>query len=180
MKTTLAGSTSTDPAIRAAALADQFNEALFRSAAVPVGHAVVELVPASRPLTRRTAYLCGGIAGLSDADAKGWRNEAARALAARWTVLDPMARDYRGREAGNEREIVEGDLADIQASDVLLVNGCRPSWGTAMEVYAARSWGRYVVAFGVGERPSPWLVHHCHFLAPDLAGALAHLQERGG
>ena len=29
-----------------------------------------------------------------------------------WELVDPMRRDYRGRTEGNEKEIVEGDLAE--------------------------------------------------------------------
>lgn len=122
----------------------------------------------------KTLYLCGGINGLSDVDAKGWREQATAALTERFAVRDPMARDYRRREAENVDAIVDGDLADIRACDVLLVNASRPSWGTAMEVYFAHSVGRYVVAFGAGPSPSPWLVRHSHFIAGDLNAAIDH------
>jgi hypothetical protein len=128
----------------------------------------------------KTVYLCGGINGLSDADARDWR-EAAKAglgrpnLFGMFAVIDPMARDYRGREAGAEHEIVAGDLADIAAADVLLVNACRPSWGTAMEIRHAFTIGKKVVVFGAGPRPSPWLVYHATEVVPDLADAVGYL-----
>lgn len=123
-------------------------------------------------------YLCGGINGLSDADATDWREAAKAALyPAGFKVLDPMRRDFRGREAESVKEIVQGDLFDIQASHILLVNATRPSWGTAMEVAIARRdvHRKQIVAFGAGEKPSPWLVYHCDQLFPTLADALAHL-----
>jgi hypothetical protein len=127
----------------------------------------------------RRVYLCGGINGLSDAYARDWRAVASAALLrAGFIVLDPMRRDFRGREAENVRAIVQGDLFDIGASDVLMVNASRPSWGTAMEVaIAARHQGhrKQIFAFGAGEAPSPWLVYHCDQLFPDLAAALAHI-----
>jgi hypothetical protein len=107
-------------------------------------------------------YLCGGINGLSDADAKGWRTIAAELLAGRANVLDPMARDYRGKEAQNVAAIVEGDMRDIGESDVLLVNASRPSWGTAMEIAKSFDLGKRVIVFGAGPRPSPWLCYHSH------------------
>ncbi len=104
-------------------------------------------------------YLCGGINGLSDADAENWR-EAAKALLTAET-LDPMRRDYRGHEAENVAAIVEGDLQDVVACDVVLVNAVRPSWGTAMEVVYAKTWGKRIVAFTGGSRVSPWVSYHC-------------------
>jgi nucleoside 2-deoxyribosyltransferase len=111
-----------------------------------------------------TVYLCGGVNGLNDAQAKDWR-EVAKSLfvPAGVQTLDPMRRDYRGKEAESVREIVEGDLQDIQLSDVILVKASRASWGTAMEVvYAYKSNYRpRIYAFGAGDKPSPWLVWHC-------------------
>lgn len=127
----------------------------------------------------KTVYLCGGINGLSDADAKDWRDTAKALLyAAGFNVLDPMRRDFRGIEGDHTAAIVQGDLFDIGASQILLVNASRPSWGTAMEVmYAARCHAhrKTIFAFGAVAAPSPWLVYHCDRLFPDLAAALAHL-----
>lgn len=124
-----------------------------------------------------TVYLCGGINGLSDDEAKGWRAKATAALSGTFDVLDPMARDYRGQEAANVKAIVEGDLADIDAADVLLVRADRPSWGTAMEVFHAFRSGKRVVAFGLADAfaPSPWLLYHTERVFADLDGALVHL-----
>lgn len=45
-------------------------------------------------------YLAGPINGCTDAQANDWRTEAKRIAAERGhTCLDPMARDYRGRES---------------------------------------------------------------------------------
>lgn len=117
-------------------------------------------------------YLCGGINGLSDGECRDWRKDATAQL--RTVVLDPMARDYRGAEDENVEAIVQGDLADIQASKYLLVNATRPSWGTAMELVYARQWGKRVVAFvGEGARVSPWLRHHSSEIHPTLEAAIA-------
>ena len=63
-----------------------------------------------------TIYLCGPINGRPDSECRDWR----KVVADRWTgpVLDPLRRDYRGREAepGIAAEIVAGDIADIVAS----------------------------------------------------------------
>lgn len=105
-------------------------------------------------------YLCGGINKLSDADCRDWR-EAAKEMMQPFQCIDPMRRDYRGKEAQSVKAIVAGDMADIRECDVVLVNASRPSWGTAMEIRIAHEMGKFVVAFGAGEKPSPWLVHHC-------------------
>ena len=63
-----------------------------------------------------------------------------------WEPVDPMRRDFRGRTEGNEREIVEGDLADIDACDVVLADFSTPDEGTAMEAWYAHSRGTPVVA----------------------------------
>ena len=120
-----------------------------------------------------TVYLAGGINGLSDEEAKGWRNAAARELVSLYDILDPMVRDYRGVEAQNVEEIVTGDLLDISISDIVLVRAERPSWGTAMELVYAKEMGKYVIAFGAGERPSPWLVFHADHVAETLEAGVA-------
>lgn len=130
----------------------------------------------------KTVYLCGGINGLTDADCKDWREEAKAALLpAGFTVLDPMRRDYRGKEAESVDAIVHGDLFDIQASQIILVNVARPSWGTAMEIVYARKdvFRKRVVGFNCPEEPSPWLVFHCDKLFPTLAEALEHVRGMG-
>jgi nucleoside 2-deoxyribosyltransferase len=123
-----------------------------------------------------TTYLCGGINGLSDTDCRDWRT-AAKALLDGET-LDPMRRDYRGREDDSVREIVEGDIADIRASDVVLVNAIRPSWGTAMEVFFAHSIGKPVIAWSGDARISPWLRYHCVEIHPALGAAVDAVNRR--
>lgn len=123
----------------------------------------------------RTLYLCGGINGLSDSAAKDWRELTKTALAGRWAFLDPMRRDYRGREGDCSEEIVYGDLTDIDNSHALLINATRPSWGTAMEVFYAFRAGKRVVAFCGPGAPSPWLVQHTTERHADLMEAIAAL-----
>jgi hypothetical protein len=128
----------------------------------------------------RAVYLCGPINGCDDTAARGWRDDvAAELLLCGFRVLDPMDRDYRGIEADNAAAIVAGDLADIAAADVVVVNASRPSWGTAMEVVYAHGGGKAVYAFGAGDRPSPWLRHHCHGLFADAAAVVEHLVNGG-
>lgn len=108
-------------------------------------------------------YLCGPINGCDDAQATEWREVAKSHLAGHCTLLDPMRRDYRGREhePGVADEIVTGDRNDIDNADALLVNAERPSWGTAREIEYARALGKRVFAFVGWTRPSPWLSVDC-------------------
>ena len=113
-------------------------------------------------------YLGGAINGCTDEEANGWRERAANELLLNnHEYRDPMARDYRGREMepGISKEIVRGDLQDIRESDVLLMNCPRPSWGTAMEIYAG--WGlqkRIIVVLPEDVDPSPWLIEHSTYM----------------
>lgn len=117
----------------------------------------------------KTVYLCGGINGLTDAQCNDWRAHAKQHLNAH--TLDPMRRDYRGREAESVNEIVYGDIDDIHASDIVLVNAMRPSWGTAMEIVYAFKCGRRIVS--VAQEPiSPWLRFHSTRIFPTLAEAI--------
>lgn len=113
-------------------------------------------------------YLCGGINALSDAAAMGWRAAATRQL--RHETIDPMRRDYRGKESENVAAIIGEDLDDIAQCDALLVNAFSPSWGTAMEVaLAKRVMNKYVVVWHPPEKPvSPWLRGHSDVICASL------------
>lgn len=120
-------------------------------------------------------YLAGPINGCSDEEAFGWRREATAKLSPSCEILDPMARDYRGSEVGNEAQIVEGDKADIDSADVVLINALRSSWGTAMEVLYAYDRKKRVIAFVGNQRPSPWLTYHSEYVFPDLQDCVTTL-----
>jgi nucleoside 2-deoxyribosyltransferase len=109
-----------------------------------------------------TVYLAGGINGLSDGSAKGWRREATWLLkASGCDVLDPMRRDYRGRESDSAADIVDGDKADILSSSIVIARAHVPSWGTAMEILFAYENGRRVIAWvDQAQSVSPWISYH--------------------
>lgn len=115
-------------------------------------------------------YLCGPINGCTDAEAKNWREYVKTRLP---DTLDPMRRDYRGREDQCVNEIVELDKIDVMNSDVLLVNYDRPSVGTSMEVLYAFERAKLVV---VVCRPdasiSPWLRYHSHKIVHSFDDAV--------
>lgn len=125
----------------------------------------------------RTIYLCGAINGCTDSEATDWREKVKRELYGRYEFLDPMRRDYRGCEDENVNAIVRGDIADIEASDVLLVAAGRPSWGTAMETWYAARLGSKRIEVVCSGRVSPWLRFCADRVHPSLDAAIAGLRE---
>lgn len=121
-------------------------------------------------------YLCGPINGRSDDDCHNWRDYIAARVP---NTVNPMSRDYRGREleAGIADVIVAGDEEDIRSCDVLLAYYDKPSVGTAMEIRMARKeLGKRVVLIDRSNGPlSPWLLHHCHEIYKTLDEAIAAL-----
>jgi nucleoside 2-deoxyribosyltransferase len=108
--------------------------------------------------------------------AEEYRRRASELVAAAgWEPVDPMRRDFRGRTQGREREIVEGDLADIDACDAVLAAFTAPDEGTAMEAWYAHGAGKRVVAYTGGEPPHPWTVYVSDTVAADLEDAVAAL-----
>lgn len=122
----------------------------------------------------KQVYLAGPIYGCTDAEAKGWREEATRALLGRYGVLDPMSRDYRGVPNLDVKKLVEDDLRDIESAYFILVNANRATWGTAMELWHAHRKGKRIVAFG-NVPFSPWLVYVTEYRCYDVQEAVAYL-----
>ena len=91
--------------------------------------------------------------------------------------VDPMRRDFRGRTQGREAELVEGDLADIDACDVVLAAFTEPDEGTAMEAWYARSRGKPVVAYTGGTPPHPWTVYVADAIVAELEDAVAAVAQ---
>ena len=87
--------------------------------------------------------------------------------------VDPMRRDFRGRTAGHEEEIVTGDLADIDTCDAVLADFSEADEGTAMEAWYAHSSGTPVVAVTGGGTPHPWVVFVADSVHDELADAVA-------
>lgn len=124
-------------------------------------------------------YLCGPINGRSDDDCRNWREEAKELLAPLET-LDPMRRDFRGRELepGIDAEIVTGDKVDVLNSRVLLVYTDQPSDGTAMEIIFA--WMHRIPVHVVNRRTkplSPWIKYHATAIYDSLTAACEALRD---
>jgi nucleoside 2-deoxyribosyltransferase len=101
------------------------------------------------------------------------------AEAAGWEPVDPMRRDFRGRTEGNEAEIVEGDLAEIDSCAAVLADFTRPDEGTAMEAWHAHVRGIPVVAYTGGTPPHPWTVYVADAVCADLEEAVRALRPPG-
>lgn len=131
-------------------------------------------------------YLAGPINGCTDDECSTWRNTLKRMLPeVSW--VDPMVRDYRGREQVAYREIVEGDKRDIDSSHIVLVNYVKPSVGTSMEVLYAWSAYKPVVVIAasdaslVADLPPGWGRREFATLAtrhPDKWGLFLRLDGR--
>jgi nucleoside 2-deoxyribosyltransferase len=127
------------------------------------------------PVFGLAVYLGGPIFGCTDDEAHGWREEAKPFLEARGhTWVNPMVRDYRGREDTDYAEIVEGDKADIDGCDVMLMACPKPSYGTAMEILYGYERGKRVIAWVPWDAypVSPWIRYHAEIAGGHLSDAL--------
>jgi nucleoside 2-deoxyribosyltransferase len=126
----------------------------------------------------KTAYLSGPIMDEHEGVARKWREIAKSLLAPHFRLLDPMRRNFRDKEVDSANEIVEFDLQDVRDADIVLVNYCKPSIGTSMEVfYASHDLGKFVVAFSPFsyKNCSPWMVRYCTKILPNLETACKYL-----
>jgi hypothetical protein len=105
-------------------------------------------------------YLAGAINGCTDEECIDWREYVKSKVGAENT-LDPMRRDYRGKEMERVNEIVEGDKADIESSTHLMVNFEKASVGTSMEILFAWEKDLPIIVVTPKEiKLSPWLIYH--------------------
>jgi nucleoside 2-deoxyribosyltransferase len=95
-----------------------------------------------------------------------------------WEPIDPMRRDFRSRTEGNEEEIVEGDLEDIESCDAVLADFVEADEGTAMEAWHAHAIGRPVVVWTGGRKPHPWTVFVADGVFDELEDAVRALAEQ--
>jgi nucleoside 2-deoxyribosyltransferase len=119
-------------------------------------------------------YLAGPINGATDEEATGWRTRAKALLP---DVLDPMDRDYRGKEDESVKDIVEGDKADIDWADAVIAYCPKPSVGTSMEVYYCWAIGKpCVVVVPEGSPCSPWLRYHATEVVDSIEAGVKALR----
>jgi nucleoside 2-deoxyribosyltransferase len=129
-------------------------------------------------VTDEIVYLCGPIGGCTDDEAVNWRDVVKARIGAE-NCLDPMRRDYRGREDEAVSEIVERDKEDIEDSDVVLANCWQPSPGTSMEILYA--WEHGIPVYAIlppGARVSPWYRYHARVFHALEDAINEHLGEK--
>lgn len=99
-------------------------------------------------------------------------------LAGDYEFLDPMRRDYRGREMepGIALEITQGDMLDIDKSDVILAVCPKPSVGTSMEVFWAFYDLKKPVIVVAPSPASPWLSTFSTVVYTNLMAAITYLR----
>jgi nucleoside 2-deoxyribosyltransferase len=120
-------------------------------------------------------YLCGPINGCTDSEATIWREIVKLDFP---NAIDPMVRDYRGREHEDYREIVDLDKRDVRNADAILVNYSKPSVGTSMEVFYAWTLGKPVIVWCSADAViSPWLRYHSTAIVHTLDGAREKLRQ---
>ena len=125
---------------------------------------------------RKYIYLSGPILGCTDEECKNWRRHAKLNLTS--PAIDPMIRDYRGRQQDFVKEIVEQDKRDIDMCTHLLVNYDKPSVGTSMEIlYAWENKKIVIVVIPKDITVSPWLTYHSHKIFNSLNEAIDFLNE---
>lgn len=125
------------------------------------------------------AYLCGPINGCTDDEAMTWREWFKQnANCMKVCFVDPMRRDYRGRESEDYREIVEMDKKDVREVDVLIVMYTQPSVGTSMEIFYAWTIGKPVILINESNKPlSPWMRYHATAIVRTKELALEKIKE---
>lgn len=122
-------------------------------------------------------YLCGPINGCTDDEACNWRQWFKTKHSYHY-YIDPMKRDFRGKEAEDYREIVDLNKRDIRIADILVVMYTQPSVGTSMEVFYAWTIGKPVIVIDESGKPlSPWLRYHATTVVGSKEEALAKLKE---
>ena len=66
--------------------------------------------------------------------------------------------DFRDKKELS-RQIVNHDLEYVKKADVLVVLANRPSMGTAIEMFVAKSSGKIIILFAKDPVPTPWPVN---------------------
>jgi nucleoside 2-deoxyribosyltransferase len=120
-------------------------------------------------------YLAGPIFQQTDAVCNDWRAKFKACEMFDW--LDPMSRDYRGREDECVSEIVENDKDDIDSCAAIVARVDPVSAGTSMEIlWAWLNHSPVIVIRGTG-RVSPWVRYHATDICANEEAALQKLKE---
>lgn len=126
---------------------------------------------------RVSVYLCGPMADCTDEEMRKWRNKLKLDYSdIIW--LDPCDRSYQIQQW---RQLVDEDIADINASDFLLAYYWKTGTGSAMEIsynyYVAKK--PSIVVVPDFKRVSPWLRYHADYLVEDFDHAMKIIRMEG-
>ncbi len=72
--------------------------------------------------------------------------------------------DFRDKQDLSSK-IVQHDLNYIEDSNVVVVIANGPSYGTAIEMFAAKSLGKKIILFAKNPVPTPWPIHFSDHIA---------------
>lgn len=114
-------------------------------------------------------YLAGPIFQQTDEVCNDWRAFFKAIPDFEW--LDPMSRDYRGKEDESVSLIVEGDKEDIDSCQAVIAKTNPTSAGTSMEILYAYLKKTPVISICEG-RVSPWVRYHSTHVVKTEAEAL--------
>lgn len=87
--------------------------------------------------------------------------------------------DFRNRKALSH-QIVTYDLEFIHNIDVLVVLTSKPSYGTGIETYIAKNFGKRVILFAKSPVPTPWPIEFSDYIVKseyELIKALHELEK---
>ena len=72
-------------------------------------------------------------------------------------------KDFRNRKALSH-QIVTHDLEFINKADVLVVLADKPSYGTGIETYIAKNFGKQAILFAKAPVPTPWPINFSDYI----------------
>jgi nucleoside 2-deoxyribosyltransferase len=72
-------------------------------------------------------------------------------------------RDFRDKKDFSAK-IVNHDLEYVKESDVLVILANRPSFGTAIEMFGAKNFGKPVILFAKEPVPTPWPINFSDYI----------------
>ena len=133
-----------------------------------------------RDFPKLRIYLGGPINSCTDAECTDWRQEAKKRLSGKFTLVDPMDRDYRGREMEPNiaKEIVSLDEKDFGSCQIGLFYAPKPSVGTSMEIRDMHKWlDKIVIIVSELDNPSPWLIVNSDHIFKDFESAFEYLMR---
>ncbi len=128
-----------------------------------------------------TIYLSGGIKGLSDEQAYGWRTAVKQHYKGYPIGIITPTRMTERVDMGPKtaaRWICKRDKVAIAQSDIVLAYCPVPSWGTAMELHFAYDvLYKWVIVVNDEEYPSPWLMSHSDAIVPTFEDAYLEVEK---